>query len=108
MRPTTQLPAGLPGIAASPIHKAVEAVDGDDGQLYVRNANKGTWQPIKVSRELWRFRAARWNRHGWWCEADHLRCADCLDAELTAEINLQAAADIDWSALDLGLGGDAA
>jgi hypothetical protein len=83
MRKTSQLPAGLPGIAASPVDKAVPAVDGDNGVLYVRHPGKLTWWPIG-SPELWRFRAARYTQHGWWCdEADHLRCTGCnLDAEL--------------------------
>jgi hypothetical protein len=78
------LPDGFPGYAASPIDEAIEAIDGDNGTLYVRHPGKRAFRAIG-SPDLWRFRPARYRDHGWWCdEAEHLRCAHCLEADHAA------------------------
>ena len=101
MPDTSPLPDGLPGYAISPINERLDAVDGDDGRLWVRHHDKRVFRPLTASADMWRFKAARYRLHGWWCEAaEHLRCHDCLDAELSLDA-LNSAPDIDW-------GGDAA
>lgn len=81
MRTTSELPEGLPGHAVSIVDELVQAVDGDNGVLYVRHRGKRTWQAISAP-ELWKFRPAPYTQHGWWCEeADHTRCVYCLAAD---------------------------
>lgn len=78
MTDTSALPDGLPGYAVSPINERLDAVDGDDGRLWVRHPGKRVFRPL-TAPELWRFRPANYRQHGWWCDAhaEHLRCLDC-------------------------------
>lgn len=79
---SSTLPAGLPGHAVSVVDELARAVDGDDGTLYIQRRDRKTWQPV-IAPQHWKFRPALWTQHGWWCaEGDHLRCLQCLQADL--------------------------